>query len=393
MLGLVPGEVQVVTVSDVISPHALSDLIGSIYDCAIDPSRWNQTLRNIKDALDGHTAIVTLVNVQRGRPLLMKTAGLDPFHLPMHFMHVNEIRDLIRRCLSLPMEDAHVASRDLPPGYMDTSPYFRASRKRGIVDTMQFVLIHEETHFFSGFSVTRHERQGVITDREIEIGKLLLPHLRRAMTISKMLDLRTIEGARMAQTLDALRCAVLLTDERGMILHANRAAERMLRNGGPIHSAKGILQANLSSAASELRAALAVAARDEPGISRTGAAIGLTAPALPPVFAHVLPLTRSDVRTRLEPAAVAAVFIGAPVDEQDGAAMAAAAFGLTPAETRVLKNLLAGRTLAETATALGITRSTANAHLDHIFVKTDVTRQADLIRLAIELISPAGCNA
>jgi DNA-binding CsgD family transcriptional regulator len=114
---------------------------------------------------------------------------------------------------------------------------------------------------------------------------------------------------------------------------------------------------------------------------------------MPPVFAHVLPLTGSDVRTRLEPAAVAAVFIGESVDEQDGAAMAAAAFGLTPAETRILKSLLSGRTLAETAMVLGITRSTANGHLDHIFVKTGVTRQVDLIRLAIKLISPAGSSA
>jgi DNA-binding CsgD family transcriptional regulator/PAS domain-containing protein len=383
------GEGRALSMSDVIPPHELSELIGSIYDCALDPSRWEQTLRDVKDALDGHTAVVNLINLQHGRPLLMKTAGLDPFHLPMYLLHVNEIRDLIRRCLAMPMDEAHVASRDLPPGYVETSPFFRAFRKRGIVDVMQFVLIHEATHFFSAFSITRHQRHGAVTDREIEIGKLLLPHLRRAMTISKMLDVRTIEGARMAQTLDALRCAVLLTDERGTILHANRAAEQMLQNGGPIHSAKGTLQANLSSAASELRAALAVAARDEPGIPRTGAAIRLTAPAMPPVFAHVLPLARSDVRTRLEPAAVAAVFIGAPVDEQDGAAMAAAAFGLTPAETRVLKGLLAGRTLAETATTLGITRSTANTHLDHVFAKTGVTRQADLIRLAIELISPA----
>jgi DNA-binding CsgD family transcriptional regulator len=61
------------------------------------------------------------------------------------------------------------------------------------------------------------------------------------------------------------------------------------------------------------------------------------------------------------------------VDEQDGTAMAVAAFGLTSAETRVLKRLLAGCILDGTATALGITRSTANTHLDHIFVKTGVT--------------------
>ena len=375
--------------TDVISPEVFSDLIGSIYDCALDPSRWEQTLSGIKDALDSHTAVLNLSDVQRIRPLVMKTAGLEPRHLPMYFLHVNEVRDLILRCLARPLDEAHVASRDLPPGYMDTSPYFQASRKRGIVDVMQFILINEPAHF-SNFAVTRHEDQGPITDREIELGKLLLPHLRRAMTISTMLDVRTVEGVRMAQALDALRCAVLLTNENRAILHANRTAERMLQGGGPIRSAKGILEASLSSAASELREALSIAASNEACMSRTGMAIRLTRSDQPPVFAHVLPLTGSDFRTRLEPAAVAAVFIGARAHEQDGANMVAAAFDLTPAETRVLASLLAGRTLAETGKVLGITRSTANTHLDHIFMKTGVTRQADLIRLSIGLISPAG---
>jgi DNA-binding CsgD family transcriptional regulator len=375
-------------VADVISPEVLSNLIGSIYDCALDQSRWEQALLNIKDALDGHTAVLNLSDVERSHPLLTKAAGLEARHLPMYFLHVNEVRDLILKCLARPLDEAHVASRDLPPGYMDASPYFQASRKRGIVDVMQFILINDAAHF-ANFAVTRHERKGVVTGREIAFGKLLLPHLRRAVTISTMLDVRTIEGFRMAQALDALRCAVLLTNENGAILHANRTAEQMLRGGGPIRSAKGVLEANLASATSELRAAVALAARNETSMSGTGLAVRLTAPGLPPVFAHVLPLTGSDFRTHLQPAAVAAVFISAQVDEQEGAGTVAAAFGLTPAETRVLASLLAGRTLVETATALGVTRSTANTHLDHIFMKTGVTRQAELMRLGLELLSPA----
>jgi DNA-binding CsgD family transcriptional regulator len=100
-----------------------------------------------------------------------------------------------------------------------------------------------------------------------------------------------------------------------------------------------------------------------------------------PIFAHVLPLTGSDFRIRLQPAAVAAVFIGAPPDEQHGADTVAAAFALTPAETRVLASLFAGRTLAETAASLGIAGTTAKTHLEHIFLKTGVTRQAELMRL------------
>jgi PAS domain-containing protein len=107
--------------------------------------------------------------------------------------------------------------------------------------------------------------------------------------------------ARGRQALDALRCCVLLTNEHGTILHANRAAEHMLDEGGPIQSSQGI--SSDRSIRSELRSALAVAAGNETGIGKTGLAIRLTDRDLPPVFAHVLPLTGSDFRTRLQPAA------------------------------------------------------------------------------------------
>jgi DNA-binding CsgD family transcriptional regulator len=258
-----------------------------------------------------------------------------------------------------------------------------------MVDTMMFFLMHEPMHL-STFGVGRNERQGLISEREIGLGKLLLPHLRRAVTISKVLDVRTIVGERMAEALDALRCAVVLVNEGGSILHANRAAEHMLDKGGPIQSLQGVLQATAPSAASELRSALALATRNEASIGKTGLAICLTEPDVPPIFAHVLPLTGSDFRTRLQPAAVAAVFIGAPPDAQEGADAVGAAFGLTPAETKVLASLFGGRTLAETTATLGITGPTAKTHLVHIFLKTGVTRQAELMRLWTGLISPTG---
>jgi hypothetical protein len=101
-----------------------------------------------------------------------------------------------------------------------------------------------------------------------------------------------------------------------------------------------------------------LAVRNEAGIGKTGLAIRLTEPDVPPVFADVLPLAGSDFRTRLQLAAVAPVFIGGPPDAEDGADALAAAFGLTPAETKVLASLFAGRTLAVTATTLAITRPT-----------------------------------
>jgi DNA-binding CsgD family transcriptional regulator/PAS domain-containing protein len=380
--------------ADAISPQALSDLIGSIYDCALDPSRWERTLADISEALDCFALLLALNDLRHERLLIHKCVGVEPYQFEQLSIYVPEVSAMLRGALAyLPsLDEPHVDSRHLSPAYIEKSPYFQEWQKpAGMVDAMVFFLMNEPMHL-STFGVGRNESQGLITDREIELGRLLLPHLRRAVTISNVLDVRTLEGTRMAETLDALRCAVVLVNEGGSILHVNHSAERMLDKGGPIQSTQGVLQATVPSAASELRSTLAFAASNEASIGKIGLAIRLTEPDVPPIFAHVLPLTGSDFRTRLQPAAVAAVFIGAPPDAQEGADAVAAAFGLTPAETKVVFSLFAGRTLNEAAAALGITRPTAKTHLEHIFLKTGVTRQADLMRLWTRLISPTASN-
>jgi DNA-binding CsgD family transcriptional regulator/PAS domain-containing protein len=387
-------EAMGVIMADAISSQALSDLIGSIYDCALDPARWDQTLADIMDVLECHGLGLTLSDLRHDRLLIHKAVGPVPHQVAQLSKYVPEIHAALNEAFaSKPsLDEPHVVSRHVTTAYIETSPHFQEFvGPNGIVDMMAFCLM-QTPMYLSCFTGARNERQGLITEREIELGKLLLPHLRRAVTISNVLDVRTIVGERTAEALDALRCGVVLTNERGTILHANRSAEHMLDEGGPIQSSQGILQATAPSATSELRSALALAAGNEAGIGKTGLAVRLTESDAPPILAHVLPLTGSDFRTRLQPSAVAAVFIGAPPDAQDGADAVAAAFGLTPAETKVLASLFAGRTLNETAATLGITRPTAKTHLEHIFSKTGVTRQAELMRLWTGLISPTGSD-
>jgi hypothetical protein len=95
--------------------------------------------------------------------------------------------------------------RELTPDYLERSPYVQHCLKPlGIIDIMHQFLMWTPLHF-SELVVARQQQHGPITDREIEIGALLLPHLRRAVTISNVLDVRAIERTRMAEALDALR--------------------------------------------------------------------------------------------------------------------------------------------------------------------------------------------
>ena len=61
------------------------------------------------------------------------------------------------------------------------------------------------------------------------------------------------------------------------------------------------------------------------------------------------------------------------------------ALGLTPAEARVLIAIADGASLAEASASLGISKNTVRSHLQHIFIKTGVTRKSELVILASKL--------
>jgi DNA-binding CsgD family transcriptional regulator len=63
----------------------------------------------------------------------------------------------------------------------------------------------------------------------------------------------------------------------------------------------------------------------------------------------------------------------------------AAAFRLSPAETRLWAALSAGRRLIDIAEESGVSVNTVRVQLRTLFQKTGVHRQADLLRLALEV--------
>jgi DNA-binding CsgD family transcriptional regulator len=60
-------------------------------------------------------------------------------------------------------------------------------------------------------------------------------------------------------------------------------------------------------------------------------------------------------------------------------------YGLTRKQSELTMMMAGGIPLRECATVLGIAERTARRHLESIFAKTGVRRQADLIRLVLSL--------
>lgn len=131
-------------------------------------------------------------------------------------------------------------------------------------------------------------------------------------------------------------------------------------------------------------------ARHRRHLGSAGLVIRLTGQEEPPLFAHVLPMNGSELRTRPNPEAVAALFIGPSMTAALNMTLAETRdylprrFGLTSAEADVALEILKGDGRDASAARLGISVTTVRAHLSHIFEKTGVRRQAELVRLLLE---------
>jgi PAS domain-containing protein len=271
--------------SSAISHQDLSALIGRTYDCALDPSRWEATLDAIRAFLRCLTVQLALMDLRQQRILLSKDLGMDAQLHERTSRHLPEFQHYVERSLDngRSMEELIVVSRMDSPE-MFAGPFYREFLSLGFIDLVQMHLLRSPTRL-SALGFCRQDSAGVFDDREIEILRLLIPHVRRAVTISNVLDVQAIEKARMAETLDALKLGVVLTNEDSRILHANRAAEEMMRNGGTIRERGGVLRAEGGAASVEIRSAIRQAARDESGIGKTGPAVRLPEEDEPPVVA------------------------------------------------------------------------------------------------------------
>ncbi len=107
-------------------------------------------------------------------------------------------------------------------------------------------------------------------------------------------------------------------------------------------------------------------------------------------MAHVLPLTSGARRKAgIAYSAVAAVFVRkAALELPHPLEAIATAFKLTAAEMRVLMMMVQVGGVSEVAALVCVSEPTVKTHLQHIFQKTDTSRQAELVKLVAGYMSP-----
>ncbi len=376
------------------SLEAYSDLIGRIYDCALDPAGWPVVLAEINERLGFLQATLTLQAMPSGAVLLSVASGISDDWLTRSTAYGPEVIEGwggAARIGALPMEEPVLLS-EVNPRLFDGSSrnafYDEWYRPQGLLDTAA-VALTRDAQSLATISLTRNESQGEIGLREKAAIRLLAPHLRRAIEVSRLLDVRAVAAATFESVIDMAGTPILITDGQLNVLHANGAAQALLDARDPLMLNGQRLATAMPAATQALSMAVLQAAEDEADIGRRGLGIPVIGGDGVARALHVLPLRGGVLRPGLVNRAVAAIFVGSarPAVHEAGA-LVGQLFGLSASESGVFDLIAQGLTPAEAARRLGIGVSTVRTHLLRIYAKTGLRRQADLVRMAAGLALP-----
>jgi DNA-binding CsgD family transcriptional regulator len=365
----------------------LSELIGSIYDRAIDPGNWPETLGRIRVLIGAENAALSLIDLRRNAFVLNFLENVPEAWTKSIAQWGGQILDAwggVDRFKALSLSEPFVWSRTISPIPKGTNSYVDEMTGAGFADSMGLVLARDDA-VVGALGFGRKRKAGPFGKDDVATARLLLPHLQRAIAFSRLLELATLRASAFEAALDALAVPTIFVSDRLQLVHANRVAHAELEAGHVLRLTEGRVGAADLRHHGKLKAALAAACdRPDAAPAKLDVALGSGSRRL-----ELLPLPQGSVRGTLAPGAAAAIVLAGSGqrgvrDEEAIAARLIEQNGLTKSEAGVAIEVARGDGRAAAAARLGISQNTVRTHLSAIFHKLDINRQAQLVRLIDE---------
>lgn len=355
--------------------EALSVLIDQIYACVLDRAGWPGVLATLCERIGGCAASLNVHALNAQRPELLVEHGTDPAASEAYVRTYAAINPLIEATLLYtPVGEARALYRVVDVENFRRSRFYREwVAPQGWGDWLGCTLIRSADSL-AMLAVARQERDGPYGDAELDLMGLLTPHISRATVLGRLIDAVSAERAGLSALVERIRAPAFLLDGAGRVAFANAAGRAVLTEGRLLRIASGRLQSPDAAAQRMLEESMAARA--------------------PGAAAHILEADDGPRTLCVLPPSDASGGYGVVMltrredDLPVPGVVLAEAFGFTPAEVRVLIGLLRRQTLQEIAGALEIAPRTAKAHLQHLFEKTGVNRQSDLIATILALAPP-----
>lgn len=371
----------------------LIEVIGSIYEAALDISQWQAALGRIARALDAHRAQLFAPEMKVGRELWV-AHNIDAAMMPgyaEYYRHkdlwvlrsFDRLRDPGATSFdTMEVTEAEYLRSEFWNDFTRPIDVFRASCVT--IDTSG-AAPRDRTYL----AVYRPRRSEPFDKDTLAFLHTIQPHVQRSLKLSRLLSSTTSERAMFHAMLGAVATPMLACTTDAEVRYANPAGEALLReNDGLSTEGRRLLAATPAHTDQLARAIGQAAGAIGPNAAQAGRTLQVPQRSTGrPMTVTVMPLPRNDDQMLDMERATALVIIHRPGRTLESElAQLREAYALTAAEVKLLASMLAGGALPQVATRLGIGHSTARTHLKHIFAKTQTRRQAELVELVHRLV-------
>lgn len=368
----------------------LSDAISAIYDCVLDRASWPQALKAMASVLDSSFGLLIRAAPAIGTTHAMSQWGLSHerfYELQHEWGHrQNGLSYQVSAPLLTPFSLDHAAQALQIQDYWDQPFFTEWARPSGFGDSANMVLFRTEHRILTLVMVAKEHEPRITPEHLGRLG-LLAPHLHRAVTLGDYFDRQNLAISSFERLLDSLNMAVVFMDERGRVRHANLAATHHIEAIDGLDLADGRLKvAGSETGTIRLRTMIHRVAQQSGASGLESLPLKLRSGE--PAVAYVLPLNVTGGNRPSGHGSTVALVLCSAHDGRAPVHALASLYGLTDAESRVLMHISHGRNRAQTATELQVADSTVKSHLEHIFEKTGMTSQAELMKCFTLLAAP-----
>lgn len=371
-----------------------TDLVGSIYDAALDDDQWPVVVDRMLELVGAQHGWLVSAPDPCSQPTLAFGSRILDQVWPLYQGYYWQ-RDV---CLAQAMAMGKLERGAIGQGdelverkALHTTEYFQDFLRPFDLGVLLVGLIFDyrtpEECPLTFLAFHRPPDAEAFSPAEEELYHHLMPHLQRSLRIRWQL-VKEREARHLSErTLDCLSQAVVLLDEAGRVLFANHHAEAIFRQGGGPVCVNHRLTAVDAQGASGIRE----------GLRRAALGVGSSVCLRNPVTGRQWAITFSPLRIST-PATSNSARIVALIGEPNrpatsGLAHFAALYRLTPAETRILEQLLKQDSLQDIADSQRISIATLRTHLRALYAKTRTSGQRELVRFYLTHPSPGANNS
>lgn len=363
-----------------------NQIIGMIYDAALNPALWQEVLTEVVDFTGSTTAIFTATYQLSPNYDFVFTHNIAPESMRAYqdeYLKVLDMRLHVPYWMEKGLGDTVLhtfAPYASMPVESDEFLFYVKCAKPTNVSHVAAVLLERSVYSWAVFSVHRSPLLDEYTEQEEKILKRLGVHLRRALQIYRQMTIIQEDKKNIYQVLDHLKIGVILVNQDYRLYYANAIVKKLLEKSSVLELDKNNSLKTLKSFQEKLNQLIRSALFENDDLNNeAGGVLALYDDNDSSLMLSILPFSETEAPHQQKQLIIFVTQTNQP--QHLAKDYLIQKYKLAKRELEVCDLFVNGLSLEQIAENMDITYGSIRVYIKNIFAKTDCSSQTELMQL------------